>query len=263
MGVARGVKAILKRTTPGKLVRSKKYVCYREISPSGRPIGPKLRGVARRLADVVFSNGAIPFTASTSSGAGNAFRGHAWRGADGGIRRGKAVDAQVSRLAKTSEKARLESKMLKLTRMTFLALAHHGLKPIESQRVVLDRRRTLGTAIDVVCQRGETELVLVELKSGYRGDRTAAATMPGRSKAMMMKAPLATAKDSHLHRHFAQLTATLALFVAEEATVEALRQKGVDSISGALLYVNDDESELHELPEWWRRRGERLLSRIS
>lgn len=259
MGTTRGVKALINRSSPGKLVRSKKYTCYRATSDAGKPVGPKLRGVARRLADVVWSKGTIPVT---STGGGNTFRGNAWRGPDGGIRRGKAVDSQVSRLAKTSAKARLDSRMLKLTRLTFVALQHHGLTPIESQRVVIDRRRNLGTAIDVVCQRGDSELVLVELKSGYRGDRTAPAQRPGCVECMM-KAPLSTANDSHLHRHLSQLTATLALFVSETSTIEALKSKGVETIGAALLYVNDDESELHELPDWWRRRGERLLTRIS
>lgn len=187
MGAARGVKALIKRTAVGKLVRAKKYTCYRAIGPSGRPVGPKLRGVARRLADVVWSTGTIPMPASAG------FRGTTWRGAGGGLRRGKAVDAQVSRLAKASARTRLGARMLKLTRLTFVALQHHGLTPIEAQRVVIDRRRNLGTAIDVVCQRGASELVLVELKSGYGGDRATPAQRPGKGTCALPKHPPAQA----------------------------------------------------------------------
>lgn len=79
----------------------------------------------------------------------------------------------------------------------------------------------------------------------------------------MLKTPLSKASDSHLHRHLAQLTATLALFLAETGTIKALALKGVDTVGAALLYVSDEGSELHELPDWWRRRGERLLTKIA
>ena len=78
-----------------------------------------------------------------------------------------------------------------------------------------------------------------------------------------MKAPLEKAKDCHLHRHFAQLSATLALLEAEKGTLKALKAKGVARVSGALLYVDDTESTLFELPGWFRRRGDELLRRIT
>ena len=99
------------------------------------------------------------------------------------------------------------------------------------------RQRGIGTAADVVCTRGEHELVLVELKTGYRGDRSA----PVRNVAgvaIKMNAPLTTARDSALHRHLAQLAATRALFLQEDATIRALKNKGVTRVvagSGALV----------------------------
>ena len=57
----------------------------------------------------------------------------------GGSARGRAVDAQVSRLANASALMRKHSRMLKLTRLFFNALAYHGLVPVGSQRVVIDR----------------------------------------------------------------------------------------------------------------------------
>jgi transcriptional regulator len=252
--VIKGLKALIKKTSRGKLVRSKAYTCFRAVTPNGRPHGAKLKGVSKRLHELIYSSHELPMASSS-----HRFTG--WKGLGGGLRRGKAVDAQVSRLSKASATKRKFSKMLKLTRLCFEALAFHDLEPIEAQRVVLDEWRGVATAVDIVCQRGDNELVLVELKCGYDGDRS----LPVRNtngRIVKLKAPLKTATDCALHRHLAQLAATFALFVAEEGTQQALQRKGVTTVSGALLYVDDERSELHTLPEWWKKRGERLLNSI-
>ena len=146
--------------------------------------------------------------------------------------------------------------MLKLTRVTFNALAYHGLVPVDAQRVVIDLQHGIGTAIDVVCMRGEHELVLVELKTGFGGDRT-------RSAGGFMQKPLLKAKDSHINRHFAQLAVTLHLFKREESTLAKLLEKRIDSVTGCVLYVDGNESEKFELPQWWQKRGEKIVNRIS
>jgi len=255
--VLRGLKALI-RKAPGKLVRARAYTAYRAIGASGKPHGPNLRGVARRLGETVFSAGELSIAPSSR------FKGKTWSGPDGGIRRGKAVDAQVSRLAKASAAARAggggpkkKKRLLRLTSHFFAALQHHGLEPFEAQRVVLDLRRGIATAVDVVCQRGADELVLVELKTGYLGNRAAPVLLRG--AAAHMQRPLQTAVDCALHRHLAQLAATHALFCMEDGTAQALKRLGIERVSGALLYVDDDATELHELSEWWRRRGQRLL----
>ena len=104
--------------------------------------------------------------------------------------------------------------MLTLTRMVFVALEHHNMVPVDAQRVVCDASRRLGTAVDIVAMRG-ARLVLVELKCGFHGRKD----LPARDangKLCMLKAPLTKAKDCVLHRHFAQLAATLALFKSEK-----------------------------------------------
>ena len=244
----RGVRALLKRTAPGKLSKSGGFACFRARTATNRATGPNLRGITKRLAERLHSSATLP-----SSGS---WRGGAWSGPKGGLRRGKAVDAQVSRLANASALMRKHSKMLKLTRLFFNALSYHGLTPVGSQRVVLDALRGLGTAADVVCTRGNHELVLVELKTGFGGDRT-------QSAGTHMKAPLAKVRDCHVHRHFAQLAVTLHLFKQEQDTLAKLEAKGIDRVSGCVLYVDADLSEKFELPEWWERRGARLVDRIS
>lgn len=210
-----------------------------------------MRGITKLLDSKIFSKGALQFGAS-------GWRGNAWKGEGGGMRRGRAVDAQVSRLANASEATRRKSKMLKFARLTFDALRYHDLTPVGSQRVVLHDRKRLATAVDVLCSRGEDELVLLELKTGYVGDKKAP-TLPKAN----LKAPLQKAADCALHRHFAQLAATLALFRCEQGTLRALKGKGITRVGGVLLYVDDAGSEKHELPDWWVRRGPKILDAIG
>ena len=258
MGV-RGLKTLIAKSAPGKLVKSKFHAGYRATGEDGKVKGPKLRGVARMLGDHVYSGAELPIqTGVGPSGLGGGF----WGG--DGRRRGAAVDAQVSRLAKTTQSVRNSSRKLQLTRITFDSLAYHHLEPIEAQRVVLDERRRLATAIDVVCINKDRvdEIVLVELKTGFCGDRSMPAR-DARGEAIRMKAPLATARDCALHRHLAQLSATRELFVREASTMKALKDKGITRVTGALLYVTPSASELHTLPCWWIRRGHKILDRLS
>jgi hypothetical protein len=251
--LTRGIRSLLKRTEPGRLCKSKKYTCYRAVAPNGRPSGKRLGGVAKRLSETLWSNGELPCEREN--------RGGAWKGLGGGRRRGRAVDSQVSRLCNATAHVRSSARMLKLTRISLIALEYHGLLPVTAQRVVLDERRGVGTAIDIVCRRGEDELVIVELKTGYLGCKSVPAALNG--FVCKFAAPLSTATDCVLHRHFAQLSATLALFASEGRTRSDLAQRGLTKISAAVLYVSDAGSELHPLPGWWQRRGEQLLDVIA
>ena len=57
--------------------------------------------------------------------------------------------------------------------------------------------------------------------------------------------------------------ATTALFEREAGTLRALKQRGVTKVGAVLLYVSDEGSEKHELPQWWRRRGLKILEAIA
>ena len=178
------------------------------------------------------------------------------------ISKSKVCSLGVISVCRKAGNARSKARMLKLTRVVFNALQQHGLVPFEAQRVVIDARRGVGTAIDLLCQRGQRELVLVELKCGFAGDRTRAAAIAGAPQ--RMRAPLRTASDCLLHRHFAQLAVTWGLLVAEKGTLQALRALGVQKrIGAALLYVNDDTTELHELPVWWTKRASKLIEALG
>lgn len=248
LAMVRGVKTLLKSTAPGKLSKSGKFSCFRARTASNRPTGPRLRGITKLLCQRVHSKATLPTRSS--------WRGSTWSGEGGGLRRGKAVDAQVARLAGAPARLLKHSRMLKLTRLFFSALKYHGLAPVGSQRVVIDRARGIGTAVDVVCTRGKHELVLVELKTGFGGDRA-------QSAGTYMQPPLGKAKDCHINRHFAQLATTMHLFKQEESTLAKLLSKGIDQVSGCVLYVDGDLSEKFELPAWWEKRGARIVDRIS
>jgi hypothetical protein len=218
--------------------------------------GARLKGVTRLLQKRVWSKGALPARALF----GEEDKGGCWKGANGGKRRGSAVDAQVCRLASMSEARRRSAKKLRLVDLIFRALHAQGLEPLMGQRVVCDSSRGLGTAVDLVCSRGNS-LVLIELKTGYSGDRNLPAKHAGKNAKMGV--PFKTASDTILHRHFAQLVATSAMFLNEIATLERLSALGLKRVEAALLYATNDDVELHALPEWWSKRGERLLSALQ
>ncbi len=259
MVVPRGLKALLKKTALARFVPSKTHGGgYRMLDPkTKKATGARLRGVAKRIGATLWSDGELPLPPAD----GVDKRGKHWRGEGGSLRRGTAVDRQVSRLCRLSERERARSAMLTLTKMVFVALEHHGFVPFDAQRVVCDAQRGLGTAIDVVAMRGG-RLVVLELKTGFHGRKDLPAKRAGAVCAL--GAPLARAKDTVLNRHFAQLAATRHLFVEEPGTLAQVRRKGVaDEVDACLLYVDDGGSTLYELPEWWRKRGATIIERIS
>lgn len=246
--VTRGVKTLLKKTTPGNVGTCRGRKCYKTSE------GKVLRGITKILATKLFSSGTFPESAIEGDG-----RGGCWRGRGGGRRRGSAVDAQVSRLINGSKTARKTARMLKLTQLVFKTLQLNHLEPLVAQRIVHNGR--LGTAVDFICQRGADELVVMEMKTGFAGDRDAAAREAGR--ACFMSAPVCKAKDSQYNRHCAQLAVGLALFKDETNTLTKLRQKGIKKVTGGLLYVNNNRSSLYYLPHYWHKRDSRIVAALN
>ena len=209
-----------------------------------------MKGITKLLASKLFSGGVFPAEATTGDG-----RGGCWRGPGGGRRRGKAVDSQVTKLTNGSKAARRGAKMFKLTRLVFSTLRANNLEPLVAQRVVHDGK--VGTALDLVCQRGEEELVVTELKCGFAGNRDAAAAIHGHAQTMAK--PCAKARDSPYNRHMAQLAAGYHLFLKESHTLKMLSDKGIKNITGALLYANNDTSSLYPLPKYWVKRASDIV----
>jgi len=254
----RGLKAFVQKA-PGKLCRGR-FKGYRATDANGKYDGPTLSGITKRLSERLYTQCDLePHVPQASV----TWVPPSWRGHDGGMRRGRAVDSQVSRLAGVSAQARKGASKLKYTNFAFSALEIAGLEPLVGQRVVLDRQMGIATAADMICYDAKKNaLVVVELKCGYNGSRTEPARK--RNKPQTMAAPCATATDCLLHRHTAQLAATHALLVGEAGFLKELKKKfGVASVRGALLYVNDEATELHDLPGWWTKRGKALLRMLA
>ena len=171
------------------------------------------------------------------------------------------MDAQVSRLAGVCAQKRYGSKMLNLTRLVFAALSVRGLEPIMGQRAVCSCLHRIGTAADIVCHDAENNaVVVVELKCGHSGARTAAAISNG--KACNMKAPLSKASDCTLHRHLSQLAVTHHLFMREKDTIKKLFNMGIESVEGLLLYANDSGVDVYKLDRWWVNKAQQILEKI-
>jgi hypothetical protein len=77
MAPTRGVKTLLKASTPGRAGTYKGHRCYRTLE------NKTLKGITKRLATKLFSDGVFPESAIEGDG-----RGGCWRGRGGGRRRG-------------------------------------------------------------------------------------------------------------------------------------------------------------------------------
>ena len=251
----RGVKTLLKSTCPVKLVGSGRFRGF-EALRQGKPSGNKLKGLTKRLACKIFSDGKLPSIATH----GTEHR-HGWKGQNGGRKRGTAVDAQLSR-AINSGKVTPQKGQYSLTKLALIALHEHGLVPVVAQRGCCSELCKIATAADVICyEPSSSKLVVVELKCGHSGSKTAAAQLSG--KACSMNAPLRKAPDNVLNRHLAQLAVTRELFANEATTLSRLNDLGVASVVGAvLLYVNEENCELFSLPAWWSERAPRILQSL-
>ena len=257
MVVPRGLKSYISESAPGKLTKGR-ITGYRAFDSSGSANGPMLRGITKLLHSKIYSKGELQEESFSS----NEFKG-AWKGQNGGLRRGKAVDAQVSRLAGASANARNKSPKYKLSKMAFSALEKAGIQPICGQRVVLNAEKRIATAADVIGYRElDKSLVVIELKCGFSGTRTLPALH--KSKPQTLQSPCSTAVDCVLNRHLSQLATTRHLLAKETVFVSTLKKKfGVLSIQGVLLYACDRDTALYPLNDWWVRRSGKLVDSIA
>lgn len=251
----RGLKRLLKETVPAKLTGKGKFKAF-ELFKHGKPTGTKLRGLTKALEHRVWSGGTLPSRATH----GTVRRG-GWKGKGGGRKRGTAVDAQLSRQVNAGKTKPARGQFV-LTKLALAALAENGLEPVACQRAVCHHLRRVGTAIDVLCyEKSTAQLTVVELKCGYSGDVQAAAQKYG--KACKMKWPLHKAPDHTLNRHLAQLACTREMFVREASALSKMQTIGVNNaVGGALLYVNDEETTLYALPEWWMSRASKIIEAL-
>lgn len=250
----RGLAHALKSTLKCKLSGKGKYRGFRTI---GKNVA--LRGLTRCLEDAIFSDGIMP-GAATHGGVKRV----GWKGKDGGRRRGTAVDSQISRVVnRKRSKAKPAKGLYTLTNVALATLHERRWEPVCAQRGVCDEKRRVGTALDILCyERKTNRLLVVELKTGFSGDKKLAAQKAG--KPCKMHAPLSRVPDNTINRHFAQLAATREMLQSEAPFIGLIKGMDIESDIGAvLLYVNDDMAETYVLDAWWVSHAKRMLTALS
>lgn len=225
---------------------------------AGKRTGRKMRGLTRMLEERVYSEAPLPSIVRRAVQK-RVDRSRSWKGAGAGRKRGIAVDAQISSIA-NGRKPRA-AKLYRLTRLAIAALQAHGLDLVCGQLPVVCDRSNVASAIDVIGVRDGTELVLVEIKTGYDMGRLAPAMAQGRPQ--NMRSPLARASDCATFRHTAQLAATTSMFTSDAPLMKKLEVAGITSVTGTLLYVTDEDVEVINLNEWWSQRGPRILGALA
>jgi hypothetical protein len=213
--------------------------------------GSRLRGLTKALLNKLYSTGTPPSTLKSDLGR---FSGRAWRG--NGFRRGRAVDAQISRLV-NSKKGLLTSSetgsyRYKLSRLFASFCQKHGIVPLKSQ--VPCCIGAIGTAADVICAHPASgRTVVVEVKTGFREGLIDSYHSEGRP--MHFKGFVHVA-DTTLNRHLAQIA----------ATTHMLCMNGVldkEFTSAVLVYLRNDELVSVDVDDWWLRRARDLLRAVS
>lgn len=258
MVLPRGLKTFLTQSSPGKLTKGK-YKGYRAVDAHGAFEGPTLKGITKLLSAKLYSVGELDDAATAAT----EWTPGAWKGNNGGLRRGRAIDSQVSRLAGASQAAREKASKFKFTTLAFSALEKAGLQPVVGQRVALSRAHGVATACDLVCyDAAHNALVVVELKCGFSGNRTLPAVY--KRKAQKMAPPCSGADDCVLNRHLAQLCVTRHLLASEPRLMSSLKSMfGITTISGSLLYCCDRDTQLYTLDKWWTKRGKALVELLG
>jgi len=255
----RGLKAVLKKSSPATLTGSGKFRGFTVVR-QGKKTNVKLKGITKRLEKKLWSKGMLPSIARHSDPKPG---GH-WKGKQGGRKRGARVDAQLTHIINSGPAAmKNATHTYKLTKMVLSGLAARGLEPVMAQRAVVSENLRLATAADIVAyNKKKNRLVFVELKCGFDHGRQAAAVKKG--KDCKMNAPLGGARDCHVSRHLAQLAATLEMFVREKDTLTRIGELGVEQeAEGVLMYANDKGVEFYELSEWWTKRAGKVLNAIA
>lgn len=204
--------------------------------------GVSCRGLTSRLAKHLYSRGTLPSV--SRQGDGSRFCGQ---------KRGKLVDTQIGSIANGR---RPPAKPYQLTQLLLAYFEKHKIQLLGAQVAGMRRANRLATAADLVAKQGN-ELLVIELKCGHVQGRTAAAILRG--KTQTMKGPLKKATDCVLHRHFSQLSATMALLAP---ALSSIAKRHEFAIKGVVLYANQEGITAYTLPKWWARRGLLIASAV-
>lgn len=251
MGVT-SLRAALRRTANVRLKCTGGLRGFVRVA-NGKPTGHPMRGLTKALQNALYSEGALPSAARSSL---TPRAGKKWKGKQGGRRRGRAVDAQLTALI-NGTKSRSAMRLHSLSKYVLCALKAKGLTPVLAQRAVMNGQRNVATAADILALGPDNSLVVVELKTGHDQGRLLPATKQGRPQTM--RGPLSRASDCVYHRHLAQLTATRHMLTTDPVTMGALAAEGITRVDGMLLYCTDTQVDCHDLDDWWKKKGAALV----
>jgi hypothetical protein len=215
-----------------------------------------LRGLTGLLQEKLF--GEQDVTVGVCRGSGRRRRSS---GAWSGRKRGIAVDAQLTRIINGKKKP--PSRLYNLTSHCLSAFRNAKLRPVIAQYPVSSVYNRVGSAADVIALDEDDRLVVVEMKCGYHGDRSAVSYHPGTRREQHMRGVLSMAVDCVFHRHLCQLSATVAMLLEQQRTVGDLTSMGVRGVTGLLVYLDGHTAELVPLPAWWQSRGECILDYLK
>ena len=187
-----------------------------------------------------------------------------WRGRMAGFRRGSDIDRELTQVANARVgKMKSLRSLHRLTRLAIAAIHADGMRIVSAQQPVSSMHRRVATAVDLLCirpldhDRGQFELILVEVKTGYENHRMNSQS----ASPQHMNMPLQMVEDSWCHRHMAQIATTWRLFIDHTELVDELNQQlNVTEISGMVLYLTEKDVEAIPLPEWWGRMSEEILN---
>ena len=282
------LRKVLRQGAPAKLVGRGRRRGFRRILDQQRA-GRMMRGLTHLLQDRIFSQGSIPALARRTSTARR--DGRYFRGKSAGFKRGRAVDAQLSAIAegrkppgpkpanqKAVKGASKKVVLYHLTNVALHALSAANLQLVRGQQPVVSDASNVASAADLVAVRtvegsslpedaespapaNQRELVLIELKTGYDQGRLAPVMLRGGCQ--KLRGPLNRAVDCVNHRHLAQLAATVHMFRSDRRLMQRLGEIGIHRVTGALLYVTDDDTELQELGDWWAQRAGKMIKALA
>ena len=254
----RGLKQFLRSTQRGRLTGGGRGRCFRRIEEGSGPrarLGAPLSGLTKLIEQKLFSAGQLPYSATHGYDPGR------WVGTSGRAR-GSAVDAQLTRVVNRGAPA--SSATFKLSQYVLAFLRQQKMAPVLCQRVVLNARLRVATAIDMLCYEAATgSLWVVELKSGFAGDRNAPAVGP--RGACMLRGPLSRVSDCLHTRHALQAVLSRQLLVEEPELMDRLSTRfsiTPEDVKVGVLYVNGHSVDLVEPDKWWLRAANKSLTSL-
>ena len=244
----RGLKKTLKETVPAKFVKGK-WAHFEDKQ------GRKLKGLHGALEERIWSGGALPSIARYGT-----VKRSGWKGKGGGRKRGAAVDKQLS-AAVNRGKAKPAKGQYTLTKYALAALQEHKLEPVCAQRAVCDSGPPAGHGDRLpVLRRGAQPARgrRAQVRAHGRQEGGGAARRAGRSKmrdaAGARGRPHAQPAPGAAHGHARAVRATSTRRSAK------LQMLGLSAdVGGALLYVNDEATELYPLDDWWTKKAGKVM----